>query len=143
MKTSTVIMRISVLALLAACVCVMGLPAQAQQTLGLGASSAWGPQQQSRLHVPPAAQHSHSSTYRYLASEEGRAMMQAAGRPISKYLNDKFGVPSATAVEKAHLRLQKIAAQPQATEENPAKSSVPCNASAGARFNLEPRANAE
>ena len=134
--------KIGVLVLFAVCLGAMGSPAQTQRKL-VGRTSPWGPQQQTQLHIPPAAQHVRSSTYRYLVSEEGRAMMQAAGRPISRVLNERFGAPPAAAVEKARLRLQKIAAQQPTVEEEPAKGSVPCNAIAGARFNLEPRPNAE
>ncbi len=146
MKTAgkITIKRISILALLAACVGTLGLRAQAQQASQDGRSSRQGQQPKpSQLSVPPHAQPAPMATYRkYLESEEGRAMMQVAGRPISKYLNDKFGAPSADALAQARARLQKIAAQPQPAETEPAKGPVPCNAKAGARFNLEPRADA-
>ena len=125
MKTAgtITIKRISILALLAACVGTIGLRAQAQQASQDGRSSRQGQQpKQSQLSVPPHAQPAPMATYRkYLESEEGRAMMQVAGRPISKYLNDKFGAPSADALAQARARLQKIAAQPQPAETEPAE----------------------
>jgi|HubBroStandDraft_1064217.scaffolds.fasta_scaffold00217_16 hypothetical protein len=143
MKTATAISKISVLALLAVCLCAAGLRAQARQTLLDGKGS--GEQQSTRSQLlAPRERRTRLDTYRsYLASEEGRAMMQAAGRPVSKYLNDKYGAPSPEAVERARVLLQKMAAQAQPVEAAPAKGSVPCNTSTGARFNLEPRPNAE
>jgi hypothetical protein len=139
MKPATA--RLSLLGFLAACLCTIGLSAQAQQALPASGISSQGQQPgQSRLRVPAKAQPIHSSYYTYLASEEGRAMMQVAGRPISKYLNDKYGAPSPAVVEQARARLQRMAAQP--VETKPAQAAGSCNASAGARFNLEPRANA-
>jgi hypothetical protein len=139
------IQRIGILALLVACVGAIGLHAQAQQASQGGSNLRRGEQpQQSRLTVPAHAQPAPMAAYRrYLESEEGRAMMQAAGRPISKYLNNKFGAPSADALAQARARWQKMAAQPQPLgTETAKKGSVPCNAAAGARFNLEPRPDA-
>jgi hypothetical protein len=144
MKTTRIISikRVSILALLTACVGWIGLRAQAQQATQADSSLRLGQQpKRSQLTVPPDAQPAPMATYKnYLESEEGRAMMQAAGRPISKYLNDKFGAPSADAIAQARARLRKLTAQPAETEL--AGGAVPCNAKAGARFNLEPRANA-
>jgi hypothetical protein len=141
MKTAS----INVLVLFAACLGTIGLRAQAPQTPQDSKSSPPRGQQpgQAQLHVPPEAQHMHSSTYKYLVSDEGRAWMQVSGRPISKSLNERFGPPSPAAVEQARARLLRMAAQPQAVETESDEKSAPCNGSAGARFNLEPRANAE
>jgi hypothetical protein len=95
-----------------------------------------------QLHVPPQAQHVRSSMYRYLASDEGRAWMQVSGNPKSKYLNHRFGAPSAAAVERARIFLLQMAAQPQQLESESSAGPVPCTGKSGARFNLEPRANA-
>ena len=81
-----------------------------------------------------------SATARYLASEDGRAWLEASGHPLSKYLNQAFGEPSrARRVEAARNRLSRTTAA--ASEPSP-QASVPCNGATGARFNLEPRANA-
>src|SRR5579863_1358235 len=95
-----------------------------------------------QLHVPPQAQHARSAAYRYLASDEGRAWMQVSGNPKSKYLNQRFGEPSSGALEQARILLQQMRGQTAQVESEPTPGSVPCNGKGGARFNLEPRANA-
>ena len=86
------------------------------------------------LRVPPGG------SMRFLASEEGRSFLQATGHPIASYAIEVFGEPSKTTVVPASwYRALEATQQFQDVE---AAGSVSCNGSAGARFNLEPRANA-
>jgi len=85
------------------------------------------------LRVPPGG------SLRFLASEEGRSFLQATGHPIAPYAIEVFGEPSKTTVVPASwYRALEATQQSQDVEAG----SGPCNGSAGARFNLEPRANA-
>jgi len=79
-----------------------------------------------------------SATLRYLASEEGRSLMQVSGHPLSEYLNQAFGDPSPAALEAAQARLPDISEASSQPAEAPA-ATVPCTGDSGARFNLEPR----
>jgi hypothetical protein len=81
-----------------------------------------------------------SGEMRFLASEEGRAFLKATGHPLAQYAIAKWGEPSTTTVVSGQW-LQKSADAHGEWPAGPA-SSVPCNASNGTRFNLEPRANA-
>ena len=86
------------------------------------------------LRVPPGG------SLRFLASEEGRSFLQATGHPIARYAIEVFGEPSKTTVVPASwYRALEATQQSQDVE---AAGSGSCNGSAGARFNLEPRANA-
>src|SRR5579862_1835954 len=77
---------------------------------------------------------------RFLASEEGRSFLQATGHPIAPYAVEVFGEPSkTTVVPTSWYRALEATQQSQDVE---AAGSGSCNGSAGARFNLEPRANA-
>lgn len=83
------------------------------------------------LHFPP------STPQRFLASEEGRAFLQATGHPLAPYAIGAFGEPSRVTVVPA--RWLRQAAEAHTTD---APATVPCTGSSGARFNLEPRGNA-
>jgi hypothetical protein len=86
------------------------------------------------LRVPPGG------SLRFLASEEGRSFLLATGHPIAPYAIQLFGEPSKTTVVPASwYRALEATQQSQDVE---AAGSGSCNGSAGARFNLEPRANA-
>lgn len=80
------------------------------------------------------------SRSKFFTSDEGRAWYQATGDPISKYLNQAFGPPSAAALEAAKARIQQMHSAETPRTQNPETS--PCDVSFGARFNLEPRPNA-
>jgi hypothetical protein len=86
------------------------------------------------FRIPP------SGPLRFLASEEGRSFLQTVGHPIAPYAIQAFGEPSKATVvpgawfQEFHAEQQFHAAEPGAT--------APCDGIAGARFNLEPRANA-
>jgi len=81
-----------------------------------------------------------TATGKFISSEEGRSMLQVTGHPISKYLNAAFGVPSPAALAAARARM-KGATRSESGQFN--NSSVfSCNGNTGARFNLEPRAEA-
>jgi hypothetical protein len=81
-----------------------------------------------------------SGPLRFLASEEGRKFLQDVGHPIAPYAIQAFGEPSkATVVPAAWYQEFKAEQQSEAAE---AAGTTPCNGIAGARFNLEPRANA-
>src|SRR5258708_7385527 len=127
--------------LFAGLVCVGGLYGQEPRKPGTAANSS-EPRSAMGLHVPAQFQQSRSATARFLASEEGRAFLEASGHPISRYLNQAFGEPSAASVEAArgHLGHMTAARPPQSPDVS--APGVPCNGSSGVRFNLEPRANA-
>ena len=100
-------------------------------------SSAFGAQQSAvpeafrSFRVPPSA------TLRFLASEEGRAFLKATGHPLAEPAIRAFGEPSKTiAVPPAWF------ADLTTEAESPAPAPSPCGGPQGARFNLEPRANA-
>src|SRR5690348_6702047 len=80
---------------------------------------------------------SRSRGQRFLASEEGRAFLKATGHPLAPYAIAAFGEPSNdTVIPQRWL-------QPTANPETSvAPATVPCTGNNGARFNLEPRANA-
>ena len=84
-----------------------------------------------RFRIPPSA------SLQFLASEEGRAYLQATGHPLAKPAIRAFGAPpKSTVVPQAWLNYSTASTEPA----EPATSG--CNASTGTRFNLEPRANA-
>jgi len=102
-------------------------------------------QKPARLHIPQRLQHSRSATARFLASDEGRSLMQVSGHPLSRYLNEAFGEPSPDALAAARIRWQEKTGHPapsEAAQPEAAPAAAPCNADGGARFNLEPRADA-
>ncbi len=83
------------------------------------------------FRVPP------SGPIRFLASEQGRSFLQAIGHPIAPSAIQVFGEPSkTTAVPDSWYREFSAGQQSQAV------AAAPCGGIAGARFNLEPRANA-
>jgi hypothetical protein len=138
---------ISVLILLAACLCTVALYAQGPQA----ASGQSGPPSEKRLQLlnrsqSPLPNHKlrrvHKPTDRFLTSEEGRALMQISGSPISKSLNERFGEPSQAALDQARAVWAEISAQRAQIGSEPTTATVPCNNNGGARFNLEPRKNA-
>jgi hypothetical protein len=100
------------------------------------------PRPRARAKRPPIpANLQRSATLRFLASEEGRSLMQVSGHPLSRYLNQAFGDPSPAALEAAQSRLPRITTASSEPGAAPA-ATVPCTGSSGARFNLEPRAGA-
>lgn len=133
-----------VLALMAACLSNVALYAQAVSGQAVPASN-------NRLQLlnrsqSPLLNHKvravHKPTERFLTSEEGRALMQVSGSPISKSLNDRFGEPSQAALDQAQDRWREISVERAQISGEPPAGSVPCNNNGGARFNLEPRKNA-
>jgi hypothetical protein len=116
--------------------CLVG----SMMAIALGSENTRGPH--SRAKRPPIpANLRRSATLRFLASEEGRSLMQVAGHPLSGYFNQAFGNPSAAALEAAQARLPRLTALSSPRAEVPA-ATVPCTGDSGARFNLEPRAGA-
>lgn len=93
-----------------------------------------------RVSTLPTMSARGSATARFLASEEGRSFLQASGHPLSKYLNQAFGAPSPAALGAARAHLARQSSAPSQFETSSAP--VPCTGNTGARFNLEPRANA-
>jgi hypothetical protein len=93
-----------------------------------------------RVTSAPALGHSRSATARFLASDEGRGLLEASGHPLSRYLNQAFGEPSAEALAAARGRWHAQASVVAESEATPA--ATPCTGDFGARFNLEPRAGA-
>jgi len=100
-------------------------------------SSAFGAQQPAvpeafrNFRVPPSA------PLRFLASEEGRAFLKATGNPLAAPAIRVFGEPLKTTVAPPGWF-----ADFTTEAESPAPAAVPCGGPQGARFNLEPRANA-
>jgi len=144
MKTAST----SVLVLSAAFLCPVGLRAQATQAVPVPAASGVENrlQQRNRLQSPllnrkpGVAARKPAETF--LTSEEGRALLQVSGSPISKSLNERFGEPSQAALDQARVRWAEISARRAQIGSELAPASVRCNNNGGARFNLEPRRNA-
>jgi len=90
--------------------------------------------------MPAVPGHSRSATARFLASEEGRSLLAVSGHPLSRYLNQAFGEPSAEALAAARARWHPQ--KPAAAESEATPAVTPCTGNSGARFNLEPRAGA-
>ena len=78
-----------------------------------------------------------SRAQRFLASDEGRAFLKATGHPLAPYAIAAFGEPSKDAV----IPVQWMRPTADA-EASIGPVTVPCTGNNGARFNLEPRANA-
>ncbi len=95
-----------------------------------------------KLHIPQAFQGKRipaSAEARFLASEEGRAFLLATGHPLGQYAVNRFGEPARTTEVPAEwLQLKENAS----VDAGVAPAGVPCGGAEGARFNLEPRANA-
>lgn len=86
------------------------------------------------FRIPPSAQ------WRFMASEEGRKFLLTTGHPLAKSAIEAFGAPAdSTVVPK---EWENLPASIQQASNNAATAQVPCTGSSGARFNLEPRANA-
>ena len=78
-----------------------------------------------------------SKVQRFLTSDEGRAFLKATGHPLAPYAIAAFGEPATdTVIPPSWLR---PTAEPASSV---APATVPCTGNNGARFNLEPRANA-
>ena len=136
---------IRLLTLFAACLCTIGLHAQTPPAASSDASARRDVnrlQSQAQLPILPKPQPVHRPATTFLTSEEGRALMQVSGSPISKSLNEKFGEPSQAALDRARSRWAEMSAERQQIGGEPGAQSEPCNGKNGARFNLEPRANA-
>jgi len=97
----------------------------------IGAQQPAVPKAFQNFRVPPSA------TLRFLASEEGRAFLKATGHPLAEPAIRAFGEPSKTAVVPPAWF-----ADFTTEAESPAPAPSPCGGPQGARFNLEPRANA-
>ena len=90
--------------------------------------------------IPEAFRHFRilpSAPARFLASGEGRSFLRATGHPLASAAIRAFGEPSKDTVVPASWFQQ-----PPAAQDSGAAAPAPCNSAAGARFNLEPRANA-
>ena len=126
------------------------LQAQRVEVGNVGGDAA----EKNQSHIPKAFQGFRippSAPLRFLASEEGRSFLKASGHPLAQYAIQAFGEPSQAAVASA-ARLRQAATGPWRTvsgrtvserfEEAVPGTPVPCSGNSGARFNLEPRANA-
>jgi hypothetical protein len=140
MKTT----NIRLLMLSVACLCTIGLRAQDQPATSRNENALHVQNQlraQAQLPTSGKRQPAHTKAT-FLTSEDGRALLQVSGSPISKSLNERFGEPSQSALDRARARWAEISAEHQQTKSEADAESVPCNSKSGARFNLEPRANA-
>lgn len=140
MKTTS----IRLLTLSAACLCTMALCAQDQQTTSASENALHARNQmqaQAQLPTSRKPQPPHTRTT-FLTSDEGRALLEVSGSPMSKSLNERFGEPSEAALERARVRWAEMSAERQQIGSEPGAQSVPCNSKSGSRFNLEPRVNA-
>ena len=86
-----------------------------------------------QFRIPP------SGPLRFLASEEGRSFLKVTGHPLAEAAIRAFGEPRQRVTAPA-LWLERAHAAKEAAAADPAGSA--CNGPVGARFNLEPRANA-
>lgn len=129
-----------ILTLCTACLSIVSLHAQAPQ-LAPSAEKIRRVSGDVRLpsHPPKRPGRPPSS---FLTSEDGRALMEVSGSPISKSLNERFGEPSEAALDRARARWAEISAERKATGSDAPADSTVCNNNGGARFNLEPRPNA-
>ena len=141
MKTTSII---RLLTLSAACLFTIGLHAQDQQATS-GNENALQVQnrRQAQAQLPISRKRQPARTpATFVRSEDGRALLQVSGSPISKSLNERFGEPSQSALDRARSLWAEISAEQEQIGSEPGAKSVPCNSKTGARFNLEPRANA-
>ena len=95
-----------------------------------------------RLQTSNAHRVSHSDSarskgQRFLTSDEGRAFLKATGHPLAPYAIAAFGEPAKDTVIPPQW-MRPIAN----AEASIGPATVPCTGNNGARFNLEPRANA-
>jgi len=81
-----------------------------------------------------------SAPLRFLASGEGRGYLEAIGHPLAPYLSRAFGANAEAPVAPPSFTLPQPANAP-GNVSAPA-ATAPCVGNFGARFNLEPRANA-
>ena len=80
----------------------------------------------------------------FLASGEGRGLLEATHHPLAQYLSRAFGGNAEAPIPPSPAMLSRLAAMSSngRLSSGAAAGTVPCTGSAGARFNLEPRANA-
>jgi len=95
-----------------------------------------------RLQTSNAHRVSHSDSarskgQRFLTSDEGRAFLKATGHPLAPYAIAAFGEPAKDTVIPPQW-MRPIAN----AEASIGPATDPCTGNNGARFNLEPRANA-
>ena len=77
----------------------------------------------------------------FLKSEEGRALLEAAGHPLAPAAIQEFGEPSSAALQRASAIVRETENASHASSAA-GGATVPCSSTTGTRFNLEPRANA-
>jgi hypothetical protein len=129
-------LKVSTLAIVSAFLLLPGLHAQSSgrhnySAVSLGKNQSRMPHAFEGFRIPPSA------GLRFLASDEGRAFLKAAGHPVAQPAIAAFGEPSKTTVVPAQWFLQATPGR-----ENSVAAPVPCAGGSGAQFNLEPRANA-
>lgn len=79
----------------------------------------------------------------FLASGEGRGLLEATHHPLAQYLSKAFHGNADAPIAPAPASLSQFeAVKSMGRVASGAAGTVPCTGSAGARFNLEPRANA-
>jgi hypothetical protein len=106
-----------------------------------------GASQTSPFHVPKAFQGRSvlpAGPLLFLASAEGRGLLEATHHPLAPYLERAFGENADAPIPPSPAMLSQIEAMSSAARlvSTGAAGTVPCTGSAGARFNLEPRNNA-
>ncbi len=95
-----------------------------------------------RLHGLEALHFAPSAPRRLIASDEGRAFLNATGHPLAQYAVQAFGEPAKETVVPARWWEQVSEATEQGVVQTTVPTTVPCSGGSGARFNLEPRKNA-
>lgn len=80
----------------------------------------------------------------FLASGKGRGLLEATHHPLAPYLSRAFGGNADAPIRPSPAALRQFEAMAASSRvaTGPAAGPVPCTGSTGARFNLEPRANA-
>jgi hypothetical protein len=85
-----------------------------------------------------------AAPFLFLASGQGRGLLEATHHPLAQYLSQAFGENADAPILPSAATMRQLAtmASSNRISTNGTAGTVPCTGSVGARFNMEPRANA-
>jgi hypothetical protein len=85
-----------------------------------------------------------AAPFLFLASGRGRGLLEATHHPLAQYLSQALGENADAPIPPSAATMRQLAtmASSNRISTNGTAGTVTCTGSAGARFNLEPRANA-
>ncbi|HEV2379942.1 MAG TPA: hypothetical protein VG206_09130 [Terriglobia bacterium] len=85
-----------------------------------------------------------AAPFLFLASGQGRGLLEATHHPLAQFISQAFGEKADAPIPPSAATMRQLAmvASSNRIGTKGAAGTVPCTGSAGARFNLEPRANA-